>query len=513
LLESIIFSIVKVNNILKHIYMHIIYSKVLTATPDMLICPIFEDGKSGDISDTGLGKIVKDMQKNKLFKAQTGEYKLVYSSSKGLPKRILLVGLGKIIKVNDGLIRNTVAKVLKSHLGKDINTIGVLTYKALDLYTKPLAEGIMLVNYNFAQYKTGKDMKKAKEKLFSDLILFGKNISVSVKKAVKEAQILSDSVNLVRDLVNGAPNYITVDNFAKEAKAIAKKHKYSIKVYDRAWIEKKGMGALLSVNNGSGNKTAKLVVMEYKPKVMTKKDPVLFVGKGLIFDAGGYNLKPSKYIEDMHQDKAGGALVVGIFNALKDLKIKRHVVGIVPLTENLIDAYAQKPSDVVTSYSGKTIEIRNTDAEGRLILADALAYGVETFKPEYTIDFATLTGACMVALGDRYAGLLGNNESLMKAIKKSADKTDELVWELPIHDDFRQAMKGKVADLRNIDNGTSSLAGTSKAAAFLEYFVGKSKWAHLDIAGTAYNEKPKATDYPFATGYGLRLMIDFLENC
>ena len=214
----------------------------------------------------------------------------------------------------------------------------------------------------------------------------------------------------------------------------------------------------------------------------------------------------------MHQDKAGGALIVGVFNALKDLDIKRHIVGIIPLTENLIDADAQKPSDVVTSYSGQTIEIRNTDAEGRLILADALSYGVDTFKPEYTIDFATLTGACMVALGDRYAGVMGNNEMLIDKLKKSGDRTDELVWELPIHDDFREGMKGIVSDLRNIDNGTSSLAGASKAAAFLEYFVQKAKWAHLDIAGVAYNEKPKAIDFPRATGYGVRMMLDFLEN-
>jgi len=492
--------------------MRINYSKALSAKPDMLVCPVFEDSKLEDISDVKLRKIIRDMKKSKLFKAELKESKLVYNSLKGLSKRILLVGLGKTGKATDTLVRNTIAKVLKSNMGKDINTFGLFVYKELNSYIKPLVEGIGLVNYNPAQYKTGKDMKKAQERLFIDLILFADKISVADKKLVSEAKVLSESVNLVRDLVNGAPNYVTVDNFAKKAKEVAKKNKYSIKVYDRSWIEKKGMGALLSVNNGSGNKTAKLVVMEYKPKNATKKDPILLVGKGLIFDAGGYNLKPSRYIEDMHQDKAGGALVVGIFNALKALNIKRHVVGIVPLTENLVDAYAQKPSDVITSYSGKTIEIRNTDAEGRLILADALSYGVEMFKPEYTIDFATLTGACVVALGDRYAGIMGNNDGLIKNLRESGDKTDELLWELPIHDDFREAMKGKVADLRNIDNGTSSLAGTSKAAAFLEYFVGKTRWAHLDIAGTAYNDKPKATDYPFATGYGLRLMIDFLQN-
>lgn len=492
--------------------MHLTYSKALSAKPDMLVCPVFENGKPSDIFDTKVRKIIEDMKKNKLFKAGNGDSKLIYTLSKGLPKRILMIGLGKKNKASDTLVRNTIAKTLKGYLFKEINSVGLVTYKDLNQYLQAFAEGAMLINYNPAQYKTGKGLKKAQERLFTDLVFFG-DLSASDKKLIKKAKVLSESVNIVRNLVNGAPNYISVDGFTEEAKKVSKKNKFSIKVYDRSWIEKKGMGAFLSVNNGSGKKTAKLIVVEYKPKKVTKEEPILLVGKGLIFDAGGYNLKPSKYIEDMHQDKAGGSLVIGIFNALKDLNIQRNVIGIVPLTENLIDADAQKPSDVVTSYSGKTVEIRNTDAEGRMILADALTYGVETYNPEYTIDFATLTGACIVALGDRYAGLMGNNESLMDKIKKSGDKTDELVWPMPIHDDFREGMKGKVADLRNIDNGTSSLAGASKAAAFLEYFVNKAKWAHLDIAGVAYNEKPKATDHPLATGYGVRLMIDFLENC
>ena len=493
--------------------MRVTYSNALTVTPDILVCPVFENVKSGDISDLQVRKIFEDMSKNGFFKAEAGEAKIVYGSSKDLPKRVLLLGFGKKAKASDSSVRNTIAKAVKGFQSKEINTVGFLICSDIEQYIQPVAEGIMLVNYNPAQYKTGKDMDKVKEKLFTDLIFFGKNISVDDKKAVKKAQILSESVNVVRDLVNGAPNYITVDAFANESKKMAKKHGYSIKVYDKAWIAKKGMGAFLGVNNGSGKKTAKLVVIEYKPKKASKKDPILLVGKGLVFDSGGYNLKPSKHIEDMHQDKAGGSLVIGIFNALKDLDIKRNVVGIIPLTENLIDSEAQKPSDVVTSYCGKTVEIRNTDAEGRMILADALSYGVETFKPEYTIDFATLTGSCIVALGDRYAGVMGNDENLIAKLKKSGDKTDELVWELPMHDDFREDMKGRVADLRNVDDGTSFYAGTSKAAAFLEYFVDKAKWAHLDIAGTAYSEKPKATDQQFATGYGVRLMVDFLENC
>lgn len=493
--------------------MRVSYSKAPSAKPDMLVCPVFDHGKMKSIDNPSVRKAVEKVKKDKLFNAKNGTSVLLYPSSKNLPKRLLVIGLGKKSKASATNVRNTMAKIVKRYQKKDINTVALLAYKDLHQYLQPIVEGMLLVNYNPAQYKTGKDRKKAQEALFKSLTVVGSDINADEKKAVKRAKVLSESVDVVRNLVNGAPNHITVDAFADEAKKIAKKNKYSIKVYNKSWITKKGMGALLSVNSGSGSKSARLVVMEYKPKKKSKKDPVLLVGKGLIFDAGGYNLKPSKYIEDMHQDKAGGSLVVGVFNALKALNINRRVIGIIPLTENLIDADAQKPSDVVTSYSGKTVEIRNTDAEGRMILADALTYGIEKYKPEYTINFATLTGACVVALGDRYAGLMGNNEQLVEKIKQAGDNTDELAWKMPIHDEFREAMKGKVADLRNIDDETSSMAGASKAAAFLEHFVGKNKWAHLDIAGVAYNKKPKDIDRPFATGYGVRMMIDFLENC
>lgn len=493
--------------------MRVSYAKAPSAKPDMLVCPVFDHGKKKSIDNLAVRKVVEKMKKDDLFKAKIGTSIILYPSLKNLPKRLLVIGLGKKSKASATKVRNTMAKVLKGYLKKDINEVSLLACSDINNYLQPVVEGMLLVNYNPAQYKTGKEGKKVQEKLFKKLIVVGSEITADEKEAVKKANVLSESVNVARNLVNGAPNHITVEAFADEAKKIAKKNKYSIKVYNKSWITKKGMGALLSVNSGSGNKSARLVVIDYKPKKKSKKDPILLVGKGLIFDSGGYNLKPSRYIEDMHQDKAGGSLVVGVFNALKEFNINRRVIGIVPLTENLIDAEAQRPSDVVTSYSGKTVEIRNTDAEGRLILADALAYGIEQYKPEYTIDFATLTGACVVALGDRYAGLMGNNETLVEKIKKSGDATDELAWKMPIHDDFREAMKGKVADLRNIDDGTSSMAGASKAAAFLEHFVGKSKWAHLDIAGVAYNKKPKDIDQQFATGYGVRMMIDFLENC
>jgi leucyl aminopeptidase len=363
----------------------------------------------------------------------------------------------------------------------------------------------MLANHHVAKHKTGKEFKKANDNLIKELI-----VPKELKKEAGDIVKVADAVHYVRDLVTGPPNIVTTDYVANEAKKIARKGGASVKVYDKAWLKRNKMGAILGVNAGS-KQGAKLVVLDYKPSG-AKKDPIMLVGKGLIFDSGGYNIKPTKHIEDMQQDMAGGATVLGVFKILKQLKIKRRVVGIIPLTDNMIDADAQRPSDIVKAYNGQTIEIRNTDAEGRLILADALAYGVKTFKPEYTVDLATLTGACVVALGDRYAGVMGNDKKLIDKLVVAGDKTDELLWELPIHKDFKEAMKGIIGDIRNADNGTSYMAGSSKAGAFLEYFVGKSKWAHIDIAGTAYVSKPKAHESQYGTGYGVRLLGEFLRK-
>lgn len=488
--------------------MKIQYSKALNAKSDLLIYPVFEGQKS--IKEKKLNKFYSNLLKDKLLTGKAGESALVYPVTSGLPKSILFIGLGKKAKLKSSAVRNAFANATKARMSEKVNKLGVYLEKDLAEYLGEVAEGLTLVNYYVSKYKTGKDGDKAKNKLYTELHVY--TDLKEAKKVFEKAGKIREAVNLVRDLVNGPPNKINVDYLANEAKKIAKENKLSVTIRDKAWIEKMKMGSFLSVNKGSGKKGAKLVILEYKPKKANKQKPIMIVGKGLIFDSGGYNIKPTKHIEDMQQDMAGGAVVLGVFKLLNFLKVNRRVIGIIPITENLIDSEAQLPSDIVTAYNGKTIEIRNTDAEGRMILADALSYGVEKYKPEYTIDLATLTGACLVALGDRYAGIMGNDEGLTGKLLEAGKATDELLWELPIHDDFREIMKGRLADLRNIDNGTSYLGGASKAAAFLEYFVDKAKWAHLDIAGTAYVEKAKAVDYPMGTGYGVRLLVNFLEN-
>lgn len=488
--------------------MKISYSAAVNSKSDILICPYFEDKKSNIPYDA---KIKEFMIKD--FKGKAGETSLVpLNAGASFPKALLFLGLGKKSKLESAEVRNNFAKTAKGLLNEKYNKIAVHWHSSLNEYVDEILEGILLVNHTIEKYKTGKALKKAKEKLFTELTVVGKTLPKNFKKQASLALKLSDVVHYVRDIVTGPPNIITVDYCANEAKNIARENGSSVKIHDKTWLTKNKMGAILGVNAGSGTKGAKMVVLDYKPKKLSKKDPIMIVGKGLIFDSGGYNIKPTKHIEDMQQDMAGGAVIFGLFKVLKELNLKRRVIGIVPLTENMIDANAQRPSDIVTAYNGKTIEIRNTDAEGRLILADALAYGVKTFKPEYTVDLATLTGACMVALGDRYAGLMGNDKKLTEKLIKAGEKTDELLWELPLHKDFSEIMKGLIGDLRNIDNGTSYLAGASKAGAFLEYFVDKAKWAHLDIAGTAYVQKPHAVESQFGTGFGVRLLAEFLKN-
>lgn len=475
--------------------MKISYSAAVNSKIDIAIYPYFEN------------KITKKHVDAKLFKGKSGEILLVPT------KKILLLGLGKKDKLESADVRGLFAKAAKALMNGKYNKVGLYWDKPLNNFDTEVLEGLLLPNHHVAKYKTGKDLKKANDKLIKELVIIGSGLPKGFKKHADDINKIVESVHYVRDIVTGPPNTVSVDFVANEAKKAARTGGFSVKVYDKAWIKKNKMGAILGVNAGSGNKGAKLLVMEYKPKgAAAKKAPIMLVGKGLIFDSGGYNLKPTKYIEDMQQDMAGGATVLGVFKVLKQLGVKRRVIGVVPLTENLIDANAMKPSDILTAYNGKTIEVRNTDAEGRLILADALAYGVKTFKPEYTIDLATLTGACVVALGDRYAGVMGNDKKLIEELIDAGKITDELLWELPLHKDFSEAMKGIIGDLRNADNGTSYMAGSSKAGAFLQYFVDKSKWAHLDIAGTAYVQKPKAHESQYGTGYGVRLLAEFLRK-
>ena len=276
-------------------------------------------------------------------------------------------------------------------------------------------------------------------------------------------------------------------------------------------IKQKGLGGISAVGQGSKNEP-KLIILEYR-KGKKQDKPVAIVGKAVTFDTGGISIKPSEKMDEMKFDKCGGCTVLGIMKAVSELKLPVNLVGIIPSVENMPGGESYRPGDIVKLFGGKTAEILNTDAEGRLILADALAYGIKIYQPREILDFATLTGACIVALGTNVAGLVSNNKRITEKLKSSSDRTSEQIWQLPIDDDFMEMVKSDVADIKNV--GIGRAAGTITAAAFLANAIGNTPWAHFDIAGTAWIQtgtKQKSYNPKGATGFGVRLILDYLSN-
>ncbi len=486
--------------------MKIALSNQVNLKAKLFILPLFEDQMS---CPSELKKIISNRKTNKDFKGKNGEAMRIIPDSAKLPQQILLLGLGKLKKLDSTKVRIAGAKIAKETRNHEMSELDIWLPKELNDHAREFGEGITLANYNVAKFQTGKNKEKNKKKEIKSMKLHLQKTDKNVLEHIKIGHITALAVNDTRDLVNGPNNFVNSETLSLEAAKIAKSVGAKITVINKRQLEKLGMGALVGVNLGSDSE-ARLVVMEYKPKSAQKEKPIMLVGKGVTFDSGGYNLKPTQGITNMKEDMAGAAVVLGVFRLLKELNINKHIIAITPLTDNLIGSKAQKVNDIVTTYSGKTVEITNTDAEGRLILADAIAYGIKKYQPKEIIDLATLTGACMVALGDRYAGLFGNTKRLIDDLFKAGEDTDELVWPLPVHPDYRKKMKSKIADLQNSEG--SGLAGASKAAAFLEEFVGKTAWAHLDIAGVTFVKDPKPYDYEAATGFGVRLLAKYLSE-
>lgn len=489
--------------------MKITLTKQISKKTSFLVVPLFSDEKLTTTGPAELKKLLAAREKSKDYKGKKGESLLLTPDSATLPKKILFFGFGKKKKISDEIVRNEAAKIIKKVKHYDRNDLSVYLPQDLNPFAQAFSEGFVLANYNPAIYQTGKNKQKHQKKDIKNIEIIVQRNEKKLKSNLEKGLKIGKAVNETRDLVNGPNNYVNAESMVQTARKISRQNGYKIAILNKKQLEKLKMGALVGVNLGS-DKEAKLVVLEHKPAHAKKSAPILIVGKGVTFDSGGYNLKPSRAITNMKEDMAGAAVVLGVFHLLKKLNIPHHVIGITPLTDNLIGSKAQKTNDIITTYSGKTVEVTNTDAEGRMILADAISYGIKKYNPKYVIDLATLTGACMVALGDRYAGLLGNDDKLIEKIKKSGDATGELVWHLPIHPDYRKKMKSKIADLQNSEG--SGLAGASKGAAFIQEFVGKTAWAHLDIAGVTFVKDPKPYDYEAATGYGVRLLTKFFED-
>ena len=455
-------------------------------------------------SITGLKKYISTNEHayiSDLLKINDKKKKIVHYSLSS-KKKIILVSIEKKLTVSD--VENLGASFYDLFKNNKQNTFTIntnaTTKNSKNFSIGSFLHGLKLKSYSFNKYKT----KKEKNKIIINV--FGKN------KPHYDDQIKFNAIEegtfFARDLVSEPGNVLHPDEYAKRLNSL-KKIGLKINIFDEKKLKKLGMNTLLGVGQAS-IRGSYLVIMEWQGLKNNSK-PLAFVGKGVCFDTGGISLKPAKFMEDMTYDMAGSATVVGLMKSLALRKAKVNAVGVVGLVENMPGGNAQRPGDIVKSYSGKTVEILNTDAEGRLVLADALTYTEEKYKPKFIIDLATLTGAIIVSLGSEYAGLFSNNDKLSNQLIDVGEKTEEKVWRMPLNKNYDKLIDSKNADMQNINYVGG--AGSTTAAQFLQRFIlNKTPWAHLDIAGMAFSKYGGALNSGGATGYGVRLLNKLVED-
>lgn len=445
------------------------------------------------------------------FKGGAGESVSFITSEKIVGSKVVVKGLGKKSEFVLNDLRNTVGKYVSS-VKKKVDSIVITLPEDLDdLVLEDIAsvvvEGAELGAYEFAKYK-----EKKKDERNLELIILAASESIdpkTLKAAISRAQLFAQGTILARDLVNEQAAVATPTYLANIAKDIAKAHpEITCKVFDKAQAEKVGMDAFLGIARASDT-PPKFIVLEYTPTKVKGKRKLAIVGKGITFDSGGINVKPGDHMQEMKMDMAGGALVLGVFSVISKIKPTFPVMGIIAATPNLISGSSIVPGDVVRAMNGKTIEVLNTDAEGRVTMADSLSYAVKEGATEI-IDFATLTGAALVALGDEVAAMFSNNRDLCEAVKTAAYEEGEKVWEMPLEKDYKKMNKSEVADIANIPS--SRYGGTITAALFLQEFIGNTPWIHFDIAGPAFANKPQAISTKGGTGFGVRTMLQYIEE-
>ncbi len=483
---------------------------------DTIIVNLFEGvtvpaGAAG-ATNQALSGAIGELVANGDFSGKAGEIGVIYPRGAILAKRVLVAGLGKKDEFNQEAARRAVAVAVKK--ARDLNAKDVATIvhgsgqggMSVSMAAQATAEGALLGLYEYAAPRQKNEPKNQIRTL--TIVEYDKTRLADVQAGVKVAEAIAAGVRLTRDLVNMPPNVATPTKLAEVAGEIAKAHNMQLTVGDVDWATERHMGAYLAVARGAGT-PPKFIVLEHN-RQRPGLDTVVLVGKGITFDSGGISLKPSEHMGDMKSDMAGAGAVLGAMKVVGLLDLPLHVIGITPCTENMPDAGAYHPADIITASNGKTIEIISTDAEGRMILADALVYASQ-YQPKAVVDLATLTGACVVALGENIAaGLFCNDERLQSKLVASGEATHERVWPMPLWNDYKKAIKSEVADIKN-SGGRSSGVGSS--AIFLNEFA-SYPWAHIDMAGMALLEKRLETPYvpEGGTGYGVRLLVDFLRN-
>ncbi len=483
-------------------------ARSLTRSPvDLLALPVCEDA---DIHNQPvLQKLIAQATALEEFSGEKNQQVMLYNLPNTKVKRCLFIGLGPQKKLSAEALRIFAGRAIKAAMAAKRDHLIIAPPLAKPMAMEPrtalaaIMQGACLANHSFDAYK-----EAPKQTVLKKVSLLAPALVAKKYRALlAEVETVCQATLQAREWVSTPANDKPPQQLAQKMVKAAQKTGLKIKVWNEKQLQQKKFGALLAVAAGS-DRPPRMVEMVYAPKGANKT--IVLVGKGVTFDTGGINLKPSAGLQTMKADMSGAAAVAATMLAVARLKPKHRIVGITPLVENMPSGRATRPGDIVTSYAGKTVEIGNTDAEGRLILIDAMAYAIKQHKPDVLIDLATLTGACVVALGEQMAGLFSPDEDLAQAVLTSAEATYERCWRLPLTEEYKKLLKSNVADINNMAG--SRYGGAITAALFLSEFVGDTRWAHIDIAGTAYQKK--ASDYcgPGGTGFGVRLLCDLIKH-
>ena len=482
--------------------------EILTQTGELL-------GETADLAvllsseEAILPATVADLLEPADFRGKAKQTLLIYPRGAVGPRRLLLVGLGKSEAISADTLRQAGAVAVQQAQSMQIATFTLGTNGELplddELAAQALAEGFELGGYRYHRYRTG--LSDEQRFTVERATIVASGASEQMRAGVATGQAIARGVAFARDLVNAPGGLLTPMAFGEEAVSLGERVGLKTTVLDKAQLIEQGFGGVLAVGKGSANDPC-FIIMEHG--TASENTPTIcLVGKGLTFDSGGLSLKPADSMMSMKSDMGGGAAVFGAMQAVAELKLPLHVVGIVPAAENMPSAAAYRPDDVVTTLSGKTIEVLNTDAEGRIILADGLFYA-QRYNPSAIIELATLTGAVIIALGPHAIGMMSTSQELADKIRQAGESSAERVWQLPLWDEYHEMIKSEIADLKNIGGRA---AGSITAGAFLTAFVGDYPFVHLDIAGTAYADKPaKSYHSPGGTGVGVRLLTEFLRG-
>ncbi len=491
------------------------YKELDTIKDELLVVGVFEtDTMPRDLSalDKKTGGNIKRVYDLKDFSGKAKESVLIYNADAKSASRVLLAGLGKRDDFELDTIRAAAASAIRK--ADNIKAASVAICMDVPKGTCPeakaqvIAEGLVFGRYQYTEQLSSPSGKDGILK--ASIIAWNKNDLTAMRKGAKVGILQAEGQNYSRSLANKSGGEINPVTLAAEARKLARKFGMKCKIFDDKELVKQGMGGILAVGQGSVSKP-RLIMLEYNGKKATKTPDLVLVGKAVTFDSGGLCIKPGAGMHDMKFDKSGGCNVLGIMQAVASLKLAKNVVALVPAAENMPDGNSYRPGDIIKTYSGKTVEIQNTDAEGRMILCDALSYAVKNLKPKAIVDMATLTGACIIALGTHKAGLFANNDDIVTALKTASAAAGEPVWHLPCDKPYRDQLKSECADMRNIGGRDG---GSATAAAFLREFVGEDvPWAHIDIAGVSDIKTSNDTMAAGGTGFIVRTIVEYLKNC